>query len=270
MLLREILKEPAFIDFTNGQSSHFYRLFVAKNELNSPEPSIKEIFERSIRNIKWKDVPSILILQMPRYGKKSLFDRITSDSELDVTDVIENGTSKYIISNILCIVDLYLIMFHWNLRTIFMKVNLGSLTILSLDSNPHRPGSEKIERKKMSLFAVLCIEISHYVAFVKSGHKEGSEWCFFDSMAHRERNKRGKLFNYCNKIIGKSTPELKSVFHNHLSICVIVGGPEENIPEVSAVPEVNRFLSNKPYNKDDSQVKRLKRDILMAFYRLEN
>lgn len=39
--------------------------------------------------------------------------------------------------------------------------------------------------QKMELFAVLCIETSHYVAFVKYG-KDGSAWLFFDSMADRD------------------------------------------------------------------------------------
>lgn len=39
--------------------------------------------------------------------------------------------------------------------------------------------------QKMELFAVLCIETSHYVAFVKYG-KGDSAWLFFDSMADRD------------------------------------------------------------------------------------
>ena len=42
----------------------------------------------------------------------------------------------------------------------------------------------------MELFAVLCIETSHYVAFVKCGSGPDSPWCLFDSMADR----KGKFF----------------------------------------------------------------------------
>ena len=45
-------------------------------------------------------------------------------------------------------------------------------------------------REKMELFAVICIETSHYVAFVKSGSDKQSPWVFFDSMADR----KGMLF----------------------------------------------------------------------------
>lgn len=40
-------------------------------------------------------------------------------------------------------------------------------------------------RQRMELFAVLCIETSHYVAFVKYGAAD-SAWLFFDSMADRD------------------------------------------------------------------------------------
>lgn len=40
-------------------------------------------------------------------------------------------------------------------------------------------------RQQMSLFAVTCIETSHYVSFVKHGPLL-TDWLFFDSMADRE------------------------------------------------------------------------------------
>lgn len=42
-----------------------------------------------------------------------------------------------------------------------------------------------LARDKLDLFAVLCIETSHYVSFIK--HGPGShDWIFFDSMADRQ------------------------------------------------------------------------------------
>lgn len=43
-----------------------------------------------------------------------------------------------------------------------------------------------VPRLYMELFAVVCIETSHYVAFVKSGSGPDAPWCFFDSMADRK------------------------------------------------------------------------------------
>jgi ubiquitin thioesterase CYLD len=38
----------------------------------------------------------------------------------------------------------------------------------------------------MELFAVICIETSHYVTFAKCEEPDGTvKWCFFDSMADR-------------------------------------------------------------------------------------
>ncbi|EHB01211.1 Putative ubiquitin carboxyl-terminal hydrolase CYLD [Heterocephalus glaber] len=42
----------------------------------------------------------------------------------------------------------------------------------------------------MELFAVLCIEMSHYVAFVKYG-KDDSAWLFFDCMADGDGGQNG-------------------------------------------------------------------------------
>lgn len=50
-----------------------------------------------------------------------------------------------------------------------------------------------VPRIFMELFAVVCIETSHYVAFVKSGSGLDAPWCFFDSMADR----KGWWFNAC-------------------------------------------------------------------------
>ncbi|KAK0676184.1 CYLD hydrolase, partial [Pygoscelis papua] len=47
-----------------------------------------------------------------------------------------------------------------------------------------------IPYQKMELFAVLCIETSHYVAFVKYG-RDDSAWLFFDSMADRDGGQNG-------------------------------------------------------------------------------
>lgn len=42
----------------------------------------------------------------------------------------------------------------------------------------------------MELFAVVCIQTSHYVSFVKCGPGKDAPWVFFDSMADR----MGKIF----------------------------------------------------------------------------
>ena len=55
-------------------------------------------------------------------------------------------------------------------------------------SDQKKTGERQItfDKQKMDLFAVVCIETSHYVAFVKCGMDENAPWCFFDSMADRK------------------------------------------------------------------------------------
>lgn len=53
-----------------------------------------------------------------------------------------------------------------------------------------------LPRLYMELFAVVCIETSHYVAFVKAGSGPDAPWCFFDSMADR----KGNLFVFHRKL----------------------------------------------------------------------
>ena len=43
-----------------------------------------------------------------------------------------------------------------------------------------------IYRIYMELVAVVCIETSHYVSFVRCGDSPRAPWCFFDSMADRK------------------------------------------------------------------------------------
>ena len=48
-----------------------------------------------------------------------------------------------------------------------------------------------VPRLFMELFAVVCIETSHYVTFTKTGSGIDSPWVFFDSMADRKGEQNG-------------------------------------------------------------------------------
>ena len=93
----------------------------------------------------------------------------------------------------------------------------------------------------MELFAVVCIETSHYVSFVKCGNGPSAPWCLFDSMADRIGDQNG-----------------------------------HNIPEVTPAPEVSRMFTEEGIEflescQDDkmlpSHAKRLICDGYMCFYR---
>ena len=49
-------------------------------------------------------------------------------------------------------------------------------------------------RLYMELFAVMCIETSHYVSFVKCGLGPDAPWCFFDSMADRKGKTQSRKY----------------------------------------------------------------------------
>lgn len=125
-LLAQILKAEPFLKLNSGQEAFHYQLFVEKDEgmidhdfrkmlFNKHQfaipcnnldcinnnfcfvglalPSVQQLFEQSFlsSDIKLKEVPSCLIIQMPRFGKSfKMYPRILPSQLLDVTDIIEN------------------------------------------------------------------------------------------------------------------------------------------------------------------------------------
>ncbi|KAK9686915.1 CAP-Gly domain [Popillia japonica] len=91
-LLAQILKAEPFLKLNSGQEAYHYQLFVEKDDALKL-PTVQQLFEQSIltSDIKLKEVPSCLIIQMPRFGKSyKMYPRILPSQLLDVTDVIEN------------------------------------------------------------------------------------------------------------------------------------------------------------------------------------
>ena len=97
-LLSQTLKASPFLDLSSGQHAHLYQLFVERDE-SKLLPSVQELFEQSFltSGVKLKKVPSVLILQMPRFGRQfKVYDRILPSQILDVTDVIEDGKKIHV------------------------------------------------------------------------------------------------------------------------------------------------------------------------------
>lgn len=88
----------------------------------------------------------------------------------------------------------------------------------------------------MSLFAVTCIETSHYVSFVKHGSLV-TDWLFFDSMADREGDRSTLQFQ------GQITKMRLLLKSSHISVSHPGGENGFNIPHVKACPEVGRYLT---------------------------
>jgi predicted metal-binding protein len=69
-------------------------------------------------------------------------------------------------------------------------------------------------RLYMELFAVVCIETSHYVSFVKCGLGPDAPWCFFDSMADRKGEKRKRWIEMAELVV-----RTMSFFSGTRSVC---------------------------------------------------
>ena len=138
-------------------------------------------------------VPSVLILQMPRFGTQKMFERIFINPQLNLTNLIQrqrfcgicNKPAKFLCKE--C----------WKNETFRDEgfTYLCKLCTKLMHSHPSRQKHEPVElnfqsnkqykpnfKCELELFAVVCICTSHHVSFVKCGN----EWVFFDSMADNE------------------------------------------------------------------------------------
>ncbi|KAG7167890.1 Ubiquitin carboxyl-terminal hydrolase CYLD-like, partial [Homarus americanus] len=209
-LLAQILQAEPLLQLSSGQEAYHYQLFVDKDEkLNLP--SVQTLFDQSFltSDIKLKQVPSCLIIQMPRFGKDyKMYPRILPSMVLDVTDVIENSPRQCIICGKLA---------EYECRECFGQCGSGLESIAFCAKCMDKVHSHKkrgshsstrklkvppdfqmladhcgsIPRVYMELFAVVCIETSHYVAFTRCGSGADATWCFFDSMADRKGEQHG-------------------------------------------------------------------------------
>ncbi|CAK6958832.1 ubiquitin carboxyl-terminal hydrolase CYLD isoform X2 [Scomber scombrus] len=238
------------------QDCYFYQIFMDKKD-KVGVPTIQQLLEWSFINsdLKFAEAPSCLIIQMPRFGKDfKMFNKIFPSIELDITDLLEDTPRECRICGGLALYecrDCYedgditagkIKQFCEKCNT---QVHLhprrkahrhGKLSVpKELQEGTGRQGS--FPRQRMELFAVLCIETSHYVAFVKYGSADSS-WLFFDSMADRDGGQNGF-----------------------------------NIPQVSPCPEVEAYLKMTPeelHTLDpksiQGQARRLLCDAYMCMY----
>jgi hypothetical protein len=186
-------------------------MFDANSE-KLPSTSIASIFSNSLVEIQAKlaTIPPVLVLMAPRHSRSErsyryiIPDRhITLDHKIIqlvcvncklTNDNSEQSREFYYceqcLSNDSCSVPTPSI----NATAIcYCHGCLGKLhkCLPEKDILDHRPIRMKEVTYKLNLFAVLCIEMCHYVAFVKC-HKPNQEheWIFFDSMSDRVQNEK--------------------------------------------------------------------------------
>ncbi|XP_022072589.2 ubiquitin carboxyl-terminal hydrolase CYLD isoform X2 [Acanthochromis polyacanthus] len=216
--------------------------------------SVQTLLESSFLHagLKFVEAPSCLLLLMPRFGKDfKMFDAILPSLSLDITDLLDDTLRQCSICQAVaefeclqCYEDPDITpgrlkqychtcntqVHSHRKRASHSPVNIG------VPGGPWS-GSLHCTRQRMSLFAVTCIETSHYVSFIKHGPLP-TNWLFFDSMADREGGENGF-----------------------------------NVPRVKACPEVGRYLSlsEEELSRVDSaslreSVRRLLCDSYMCLY----
>ncbi|XP_038208373.1 ubiquitin carboxyl-terminal hydrolase CYLD isoform X1 [Zerene cesonia] len=253
-LVAQLLRAEPFLKLSSGQESYCYQLFVEKDE-HVTLPSVQQLLEQSFATsgVKLSEVPAAFIIQMPRFGKNyKLYQRVLPSPLLDVTDLIEGLPRQCSVCGALA---------RWECSACAAggAVDSGALCNSCLRL-AHATRSHKatplsiceeyanilescpVPRVYMELFAVLCIETSHYVAFVKTGVAHDAPWCFFDSMADRKGERNGY-----------------------------------NIPEIVEIEELGAWLSDEggralhaaaPLDRQlPAPAKRLLADAYMCFYR---
>ncbi|KPI94700.1 Ubiquitin carboxyl-terminal hydrolase CYLD [Papilio xuthus] len=246
-LVAQILRAEPFLKLSSGQESYCYQVFVERDR-KVTFPSVQCLVEQSFATsgVKLSEVPSTLIIQMPRFGKQyKSYERVLPTPHLDITDLIEGLPQQCVLCGALA---------TWQCGPCQRNCEMDGSTLcdrclrLSHPTTPrHKASPLKIcedmldtpepfdgPRVFMELFAVLCIETSHYVAFVKTGVGHDAPWCFFDSMADRKGERNGY-----------------------------------NIPEIVPLPELGACLAREGACERQlpAYSKRLLSDAYMCFYR---
>ncbi|KAM7387778.1 hypothetical protein PAMP_023995 [Pampus punctatissimus] len=231
VIMHHILALEPLLKLSAGgkvQESYCYQIFLDQNH-SLVLPTVQQLLEHSFHSagLKLAEVPSCLMLQMPRFGKKfKMFDKIIPSLELDITDLLSEGPQQCMLCGNLaqeectdCFKDTA---FSQTGFKIFCKTCSAQVHAhpqrrfhqpapLDIPAGYLSRGSpHTLTRDKLELFAVLCIETSHYVSFIKYG-PNSQDWLFFDSMADRQ----GEIDGF-------------------------------NIPEVHTCPEVGMYLEMSP------------------------
>ncbi|XP_015175056.1 PREDICTED: ubiquitin carboxyl-terminal hydrolase CYLD [Polistes dominula] len=207
-LVAQILNAEPFLKLSSGQDAYHYQLFVEKDDHLSL-PTVQQLLEQSFltSNIRLKEVPSCLIIQMPRFGKSfKMYQKIQPTLLLDVTDIIEDSPRQCTVCGKLA---------EFECKECYGECGVGLESIAfcveclkTVHRHEHRTNHEPkklsvpvefailqehcpVPRLYLELSAVVCIETSHYVSFVKCGSGSEAPWCFFDSMADRKGEQDG-------------------------------------------------------------------------------
>ncbi|XP_064822713.1 ubiquitin carboxyl-terminal hydrolase CYLD isoform X1 [Oncorhynchus masou masou] len=256
LIQRVLCMEPLLKLRSNNntsQDAYTFQIILDKEQVTQT-PTVQQLLDTSFLScgLKFEEIPSCLMVQMPRFGKKyKMFPHIIPSTELDITDLLYNSPRECFLCGRLAEYECSQCLQDRKLQPGRVKQYCTTCKT-QVHTHPSRkghcpralavpaevPADAPLPRHMMQLFAVLCIHTSHYVSFVKYGPGPRS-WLFFDSMADR-----------CGD--------------DHSGY---------NIPEIRACPEVGDFLSQSEEElvwADPSQagepVRRLLCDSYMCLY----
>ncbi|XP_029908429.1 ubiquitin carboxyl-terminal hydrolase CYLD [Myripristis murdjan] len=227
ILLQKVLcMEPLLKLRSKGeitQGAYTFQIILEKEQVGQM-PTVQQLLDTSFLScdLKFEEVPSCLIVQMPRFGKKyKMFPHIIPSTELDITDLLYSSPRECFVCGHLAEHECLQCLPDRKLQPGKIK-QYCAICNTQVHTHPSRQGHSPralvvpagmsadapVPRHMMHLFAVLCIHTSHYVSFVKYGPDPRS-WIFFDSMADRCGDDQSGY----------------------------------NIPEIRACPELGDFLS---------------------------
>ncbi|XP_054849327.1 ubiquitin carboxyl-terminal hydrolase CYLD-like [Eublepharis macularius] len=212
LLFRVLKMDPLFQIRSTGKDPHgciFYQIFTEGHPTQAV-PNVQQLLEGSLitGDLKFTEAPSCLILQMPRNGKNfKAFHTIQPSLELDLTDLLEETPRECCVCQGLAVMeckDCYgdhsfgFGRIKQFCRVCSQQVHKHRARRCHRPRPLHLPEElchlgtlpDIIPRQTMQLFAVLCIETSHYVGFTRHGSGI-HQWLFFDSMADREGELNG-------------------------------------------------------------------------------
>ncbi|XP_067416176.1 ubiquitin carboxyl-terminal hydrolase CYLD-like isoform X2 [Emydura macquarii macquarii] len=214
LIMHHILGIEPLLKLQSGgqkeQECYYYQIFIDQQE-DLVVPNVQQLVEHSFlsSNLKLVEIPSCFIIQMPRFGKEyKMFSKIIPSLELDITDLLLDSPRECFVCGEVATQECSACFKDKRFAATGMKQYCNYCCTQAHSHylrKAHRPaklhvpeefqgrshvGSPRIPREKMELFAVLCIETSHYVSFVKYG-PEKENWMFFDSMADRHGDENG-------------------------------------------------------------------------------
>ncbi|XP_041834546.1 ubiquitin carboxyl-terminal hydrolase CYLD isoform X2 [Melanotaenia boesemani] len=182
-----------------SQGAYTLQIFLEKEQIRQM-PTVQQLLDTSClsADLKFETMPSCLIIQMPRFGNKyKMFPYIIPSVELDVTDLLYSSPRECFICGHLAEFECLQCLPDRKLQPGRIK-QFCTTCCTQMHRHPARCGHSPraltvpadvaadapAAKRSMQLFAVLCIQTSHYVSFVKYGPAPHS-WLFFDSMADR-------------------------------------------------------------------------------------